>query len=749
MSISLIIPVKNDYESFKKVFTSCLNQSLKPKEIIIVDSSNNNLIEDYLESVNTKISVLYNKQLNKYPGEARNIGIKKAKYEYIAFIDSKTIPINNWLEIQFNKLKNYNYDVVFGSTQYMAKNYIQELIRAATFGKIKHITTPGSLVRREVALKNFFIERVRTSDDLEWRERLVKKNNRIASTDITLTKYESLPNSIILLLKRYFIYSYHTAQVNVDNKTKFFYFFFISILIFLIIPRWNQYLPNWNIYHPLYIHNQTKFFILVLLIVFILVIFIQNLNFLNKGFFQKFIKFFFIITCIILVYNWNYSIANLINEYTLFIPHITKIFLVLLFLTSFILRGIYYPTIRNVNKSLIFPYAWIYIGLIGLLIDLIKAPSYFYGAILPTSFLRKDSYINNENTIIFYPKYGEQSPSYRIRFLSYKTYLEKNNLKVKTKELFNESFYNKKIYQNKIKKIKLIYFYFRRVLDLLFRKKPFIAITHVELLPYIPFIAELILKLRKISYIVDVDDAVYLRFKNRNRFLYLLDKIKFNYMFKNAYYIYAGNLFHVNYIKNINSNILYIPTIIDFEKYKTNLYIKKNRTFTVVWIGTPSTSSYLMGIIPILNKLKDEININIKLIGADKNLLNQLNCEFVEWDINSEVHEISECHLGIMPLHDTMWELGKCGYKILQYMSLKLPVVASPIGVNKEIIKDNFNGMLAKNDEDWYNKIKILIDKPSLYNKISTNGYKTAKENFDLNLYKELYLKNIKKNNLK
>ena len=82
-------------------------------------------------------------------------------------------------------------------------------------------------------------------------------------------------------------------------------------------------------------------------------------------------------------------------------------------------------------------------------------------------------------------------------------------------------------------------------------------------------------------------------------------------------------------------------------------------------------------------------------------------------------------------------------------MSLKLPVVASPIGVNKEIIKDNFNGMLAKNDDDWYNKIKILIDKPSLYNKISTNGYKTAKENFDLNLYKELYLKNIKKNNLK
>jgi len=521
------------------------------------------------------------------------------------------------------------------------------------------------------------------------------------------------------------------------------------LLLMLIIPRWNQYLPNWNIYHPLYIHNQTKLFILVLLIVFFLVIFIQNLPFLNKGFFQKFIKFFLIITCIILVYNWNYSIANLINEYTFFLPHITKIFLVLLFLTSFILRGIYYPTIRNVKKSLIFPYAWVYIGLIGLLIDLIKAPSYFYGAILPSSFLRKDSYTNNENNIIFYPKYGEQSPSYRIRFLSYKNYLEKNNLKVKTKELFNESFYNKKIYQNKISSIKLIYFYFRRVLDLSFRKKPFIAITHVELLPYIPFIAEFILKLRKIPYIVDVDDAVYLRFEKKNSFFYLLDKIKFNYMFKNAYYIYAGNLFHVNYLKNINSNILYIPTIIDFDRYKTNLDIKKNKTFTVVWIGTPSTSSYLKGIIPILNKLKDEININIKLIGSDKNLLNQLNCEFVEWDVNNEVREISECHLGIMPLHDTMWELGKCGYKILQYMSLKLPVVASPIGVNKEIIKDNFNGMHAKNDEDWYNKIKILIDKPSLYNKISENGYKTAKENFDLNLYKELYLKNIKKNNLK
>ena len=81
-----------------------------------------------------------------------------------------------------------------------------------------------------------------------------------------------------------------------------------------------------------------------------------------------------------------------------------------------------------------------------------------------------------------------------------------------------------------------------------------------------------------------------------------------------------------------------------------------------------------------------------------------------------------------MPLLDTNWELGKCAYKILQYMSLKLPVIASPVGVNKEIIEDNYNGMLASNEIEWSHKIIKLLNDDDLRNKISNNGYETVKK---------------------
>ncbi len=740
MNVSLIIPVKNDYESFKKVFFSLIEQSLKPKEIIIIDSSDDNIIKKFLNNFENKIKIIYVKEVSKFPGEARNIGSRYANFEYIALLDSKTIPIKHWLEIQCDKLKKNNLDIVFGNTKYLAKNYVQNIIRSATFGNITHTTTPGSLMKKNVLLNNQFIEKVRTADDLEWRERLIYYKYKFSIQTKTVTHYESLPNSLFTLLKRYFTYSFHTAQVNVDNKIKFFYFVLISLLLFLLIPRWNQYLPSWNSSHPLFIQNQTKFILLLFLSIVIMIVSLQNLPFLKKGKFNNLIKFILISGSIYFVYNWNYLVANFIEKSIFYFPHITKIFLVIIFLTSFIIRGIYYPIIRGVDKATIFPIKWIQIGFYGFLIDLVKTPAYLYGALLPNFFLRKNKESIKKNNLIFYPKYGFKSPSFRIRFLSYEKYLKNNNINIVTKELFDDIFYDNKIYNNKIQKIRLIISYFLRIKDLLFRKKPFIPIIHIELLPYIPFLAETILKIRKIPYIIDIDDAVYLRFENSNKFLYFIDKLKFKYMFKNSERILAGNNFHVNYLNKYNSQIDYIPTNIDFNKYNVKNYNKKYKKFTIVWIGTPSTSFYLKPIIPVLNKIIINKKIDIVLIGADKNIVKNLNCKFLEWDYCNEIEEISKCHLGIMPLNNTKWELGKCAYKILQYMALKLSVVASPVGVNKEIIINEYNGMLASSDAEWYNSIEQIIDNPNLYKKISDNGFNTVKKNFDLNNYKIKYL---------
>jgi glycosyltransferase involved in cell wall biosynthesis len=746
MEISLVIPVKNDHNSFIELFQSITKQLLSPKEVIIIDSSDSNKIKTYINNNinNIDIDVNYIKVFNKYPGEGRNEGIKNSKYEHIAFLDSKTIPKNNWLYDQAKNLKDNDYDCVFGKTRYIALNKFQKSINAATFGNIDHVTTPGTLIKKEILLENNFIEGVRTADDLEWRERLVNKKYKIGVPKENQLIYKSLPSNILHLLKRYFIYSFHTAQVNVDNKLKLIYFFLISIFLFLIIPRWNHYIPAWNINHPLYILNHTKFYLLMFLSMFLIIVSMKNLPNISKGILNFYTKLVIIILSIYFVYNWNFFVLNLIEKSSFYIPHITKIFITTVFLSSFLIRGIYYPLKRKLNIKYIFPFNWLKIGFYGFLIDIVKAPAYLYGAVLPSLFLKKNILHSFDANLVFYTKYANKSPSYRTRFHSYKHFFKKFMINVQTKELFDENFYNNRIFKSKINFYKLLYCYFYRTKDLLFRKKPFVAIVHVELLPYIPFIAEFILKIRRIPYIIDIDDAVYFRFKNKKKFLYFIDKIKFKYMMSNSFSILAGNNFHVNYLRQYNNNVHYFPTTIDFKKYNYLLHNKKHKIFTIVWIGTPSTTFYLSNIVKILNKIKSNYNINIKVIGADKKIIPNLKCEYIDWTEENEVEEISKCHLGIMPLNNSDWELGKCAYKILQYMALKLPVVASPVGVNKEIIIDNNNGMLANNDNEWYDKISQLLNDNNLINKISNNGYNTVFKQFNIENYKMPYLKVLK-----
>ncbi len=352
--------------------------------------------------------------------------------------------------------------------------------------------------------------------------------------------------------------------------------------------------------------------------------------------------------------------------------------------------------------------------------------------------MKKIIYPNNRK-IIFFPKYGNSSPSFRVRFKSYIPYLEKNSYKVITKVLFNNKFYTERIFLKKTNYLKSLYYYFRRLYYILFYRKPFIAVIHIELLPYIPYLGEFILKIRKIPYIVDIDDAVYLRFHNKNFILNYLLNIKFNYMIKNASSIFAGNKFHFNNFKILNKNIHYFPSVIDFNKYEKFINNTKHKNFTIVWIGTPSTSIYLLDIVDELNFLIDKHGIDLKLIGADKNLLSNLKGKFIDWSEKNELSELSKCHVGIMPLRNTKWERGKCAYKILQYMALKLAVVASPIGVNKEIIVEGKNGFLANNQKDWSLKIIELKKNEKLFNKVSSEGHLTSKNNFNIENYKILY----------
>jgi glycosyltransferase involved in cell wall biosynthesis len=104
--------------------------------------------------------------------------------------------------------------------------------------------------------------------------------------------------------------------------------------------------------------------------------------------------------------------------------------------------------------------------------------------------------------------------------------------------------------------------------------------------------------------------------------------------------------------------------------------------------------------------------------------------EFVQWAENSEVDNISCCDVGIMPLQDTLWERGKCGYKLIQYMACALPVVASPIGVNTEIVTEGEHGYLAKTTAEWVVALDALLSDEALRRQMGNAGRATVEDRY-------------------
>jgi len=280
-------------------------------------------------------------------------------------------------------IKNESAEVVFGVTKYVAKTEFQNLLKATIYGDNGVETTPGTLIMRDTFLKlGGFIEGVRTSDDLEWRERVRRNGLKcITPKEFSLT-YSDISNSIYLNIKRFFLYQLHAASIDVQNKMKDIHLAFFLLLSALVIPRWNA-IIGWK-ESLFYIPDVTKIYLLSLTSIFALKLLIDNLFRKKESsfIFSPFLKTIAFIVVTMMVINWNYAIAKWEEDALLYIPHITKFYVLFLLTSSLLYRGIYFPIKNGIAVSYLFPFKWIKVGLLGLALDIVKAPGYIFGAIL-------------------------------------------------------------------------------------------------------------------------------------------------------------------------------------------------------------------------------------------------------------------------------------------------------------------------------------------------------------------------------
>jgi len=196
--------------------------------------------------------------------------------------------------------------------------------------------------------------------------------------------------------------------------------------------------------------------------------------------------------------------------------------------------------------------------------------------------------------------------------------------------------------------------------------------------------------------------------------------------------IFAGNKYLAKAAQAFNSNVIQVPTSVDTNKYFVHANKPKN-SIDIVWIGSRSTRKYLEYIIPALQKAKKLVfNLRLKII-ADFNLSDiGLQTLPIQWTPENEAIELASAHIGIAPLTDDNWSQGKCGLKVLQYMAAGLPVIASNVGVNAELVQPGVNGDLARTMDDWAESIHRLALNRDLRARYGSAGRQFVKCNYSI-----------------
>lgn len=243
-----------------------------------------------------------------------------------------------------------------------------------------------------------------------------------------------------------------------------------------------------------------------------------------------------------------------------------------------------------------------------------------------------------------------------------------------------------------------------------------------------PFIEKLMHLFNK-KVIFDFDDAIYLFPSNKkpSRFFTLFwDRRKIERIIKMSKHVIVGNNFLKNYAQRYSRDVTVIPTSIEVSNFNKKIINTSNVTgvTTIGWIGSQGTFHYLESVFPILEILAKKYIIQLNVIGAKGSQIKGVRVNYRDWNLDTELKEIYNFDIGIMPLTDDEWSRGKSATKLLQYMAAGIPAVASPVGVNSEIIKDGINGFLAENKEAWIEKISMLIDNKELCLKITENARK-------------------------
>lgn len=340
-------------------------------------------------------------------------------------------------------------------------------------------------------------------------------------------------------------------------------------------------------------------------------------------------------------------------------------------------------------------------------------------------------------TVTYFSKSSTIGPSSRYRVYQFLPHLQHAGIKCRVDPLFGATYFSilhvrSWLLQTMLKIPYVVARFLKRLGTLLTLGQRDLIVIEGQLFPYAPPLIERLLSRLCYRVVVEMDDAIYLT-RGHER--------KMPVLFSMATGVIAGNDRLAAYASQYSSRVTVVPTVVDTERFVPNpsrfalSFDRSNETITIVWIGLAYNLPYLDVLAPALRALQERHRLKLRVVCSQPPEMAGVDIEFRPWEYHREVEDLQDATIGVMPLMDTEWARGKCGLKLLQYLAVGLPAVASPVGVNRDILVNGENGFLASTEEEWYLRLESLCRDSQLRARMGEAGRRTVETRYSLALW--------------
>lgn len=336
-----------------------------------------------------------------------------------------------------------------------------------------------------------------------------------------------------------------------------------------------------------------------------------------------------------------------------------------------------------------------------------------------------------------YPRKGASS---RVRHLQFIPHLENHGFDVDVKSFFSNGWLEEYYRTGRKPVWMLLAAYTRRSLDLLRARRYDVVWLEKEALPFVPALFETALLGRDVPVVVDYDDATFHTYDlHRSKLVRRLLGRKIDALMRRATIVVAGNRYLAERASFAGaSRIEIIPSSVDLHTFLQDPsghseHESASGCPSVGWIGSPGSMVYLECVREPLRRVAATAGcLRFATMGAEAPPIDGIESVSRAWSEEAEGPFLAGIDIGIMPLTDDPWSRGKCGYKLIQYMAAGKAVVASPVGVNSEIVLHGETGFLSDTDEQWIEALTTLRDNPSLRQRMGEAGRRIVEERYSV-----------------